>query len=105
MEDKKLYAKKIISEGKTVFHLDYFLLESSVEQGMVYGAAIQKMDSDGNMETDYAKGLFEDLAEAEGFLARLAEGLAFPVELAALCDDHISGQEFQKKRGQVQAAS
>ena len=44
------------------------------------------------------------LEEAEEFLSRLAEGLAFPIELTALCDDYISERESEKEHDLVQVS-
>ena len=85
--------------------LEYFLLIRSAEQGRIYGIAIRKTDAAGNMEKELVEGLYESRNEAERFLFRLAEGLALPVELVALCDDYISEREFGKKFKMVQAAS
>jgi hypothetical protein len=57
------------------------------------------------MEKDAVEGLFEDREEAEEFLSRLAEGLALPVELIALCDDYISEKESKNLNEMEQEAS
>ena len=105
MEKVKLYSKSFENDEQGTFHLSYFLLIRSAEQGKIYGIEITKTDAAGNMEKDAVEGLCESRDEAEGFLFRLAEGLALPVALAALCDDHISEREFGKKFKMVQAAS
>ena len=105
MKKVKLYANSFTDEKNTAHLLEYFLLIHSAEQGKVYGIEITKIDAAGNMEKDAVEGLCESRDEAEGFLFRLAEGLALPVALAALCDDHISEREFGKKFKMVQAAS
>jgi hypothetical protein len=51
------------------------------------------------------EGLFEDREEAEEFLSRLAEGLALPIELIALCDDYISEKESKNLNEMEQEAS
>ncbi len=94
MEKVKLYSKSFENEEKMMFHLNYFLLIRSAEQGQVFGVAVQKTDGSGMVEEDAVEGLFENQDEAEGFLSKLAEGIALPIELTALCDDHISEKEY-----------
>ena len=104
MEKVKLYTKSFENEEQMTFHLNYFLLIRSAEQGQVFGVAVQKEELFG-MEEDAVKGLFEDREEAEEFLSRLAEGLALPIELTALCDDYISEKEEQNLYVKEQEAS
>lgn len=105
MEKMRLYTKSFTDERNAVHQLEYFLLIRSAEQGRIYGIAIRKTDAAGNMEKELVEGLCESRDEAERFLFRLAEGLALPVELVALCDDYISERKFGKKFKMVQAAS
>lgn len=105
MNKRKFYTRSFMNHEQAEFQLDYFLLIRSAEQGLVYGVAVQKTDASGNVEEDAVEGLFESAGEAEMFLFRLAEGLALPVELAALCDDCISELESEKKLKMGQAAS
>ena len=88
-----LYSKMFSDEEQSVFHLNYFLLIRSAEQGQTFGVAVQKTDASDIAEEEAAEGLFEDREAAETFLFRLAEGLAMPVELLALCDDYIFEKE------------
>ena len=105
MEKMRLYIKSFADERNAVYQLEYFLLIHSAEQGKVYGIETTKTDAAGNMEKELVEGLCESRDEAERFLFRLAEGLALPVALVALCDDYISEREFGKKFKMVQAAS
>ena len=93
MDKVKLYSKSFENEENMKFHLNYFLLIRSAEQGQIFGIAIHKTDDCGVTEEDAVEGLFENREEAEAFLFRLEEGLALPVELTALCDDYISEKE------------
>ena len=104
MERVKLFSGSFENEEKMTFHLGYFLLIRSAEQGQVFGVAVQKDELFG-MEEDAVEGLFEDREEAEEFLSRLAEGLALPVELTALCDDYISEKESKYLNEMEQEAS
>ena len=105
MEKVKLYSKSFENEEQVLFHLNYFLLIRSAEQGQVFGVAVQKSDNSDVIEEDAVEGLFESRDEAEAFLSRLAEGLAFPVELTALCDDYISEKESKYLNEMEQEAS
>ena len=105
MERVKLFSGSFENEEKMTFHLGYFLLIRSAEQGQTFGVAVQKTDASDIAEEEAAEGLFEDREAAETFLFRLAEGLAMPVELLALCDDYISEREFPEKQKIEQAAS
>ncbi|MBQ8733662.1 MAG: hypothetical protein IJY76_04110 [Anaerotignum sp.] len=93
MEKMKLYTKSFTNEENAVNQLEYSLLVRSAEQGRIYGVAVQKTDSAGIQEEECVEGLCESREEAEDFLFRLAEGLALPVELMALCDDYIFEKE------------
>ena len=104
MDKVKLYSKSFENEENMKFHLNYFLLIRSAEQGQVFGVAVEKEELFG-MEEDAVEGLFEDREEAEEFLSRLAEGLALPVELIALCDDYISEKESKNLNEMEQEAS
>ena len=107
MNKVKLYSKSYENEEQMLFHLSYFLLIRSAEQGQVFGIAVQKSDDSGVIEEDAVEGLFEgkEEAEAEAFLFRLAEGLALPMELTALCDDYISEKESKNLNEMEQEAS
>ena len=105
MEKVKLYTKSFENEEQMTFHLNYFLLIRSAEQGQVFGVAVQKEELYGLAEEDAVEGLFEDREEAEAFLFRLEEGLALPVELTALCDDYISEKENENINKMEQEAS
>lgn len=105
MEKMKLYTKRYTDERNEVHQLEYFLRTCSAEQGRIYGIEIRKNDAAGNMENDMVEGLCESRNEAEKFLLRLAEGLAFPVELPVLCDDFITERESERKQAFVRAAS
>lgn len=105
MEKMKLFTKSFTDEKNAVYQLEYALLIRSADGGKVYGIGIKKTDAAGNSESDQAEGLFENREEAEQFICRLAEGLALPVELAALCDDFISEREMEMDQTDVQAAS
>ena len=105
MNKVKLYSKSFENEEQMVYHLSYFLLIRSAEQGQVFGIAVQKSDDSGVIEEDAVEGLFEGKEEAEAFLFRLAEGLALPMELIALCDDYISEKEEQNAYVKEQEAS
>ena len=105
MERVKLFSGSFENEEKMTFHLGYFLLIRSAEQGQVFGIAVQKSDDSGVIEEDAVEGLFEGKEEAEAFLFRLAEGLALPMELIALCDDYISEKEEQNAYVKEQEAS
>ena len=104
MDKVKLYSKSFENDEQGTFYLSYFLLIRSAEQGQVFGVAVEKEELFG-MEKDAVEGLFEDREEAEEFLSRLAEGLAFPVELIALCDDYISEKESKNLNEMEQEAS
>lgn len=93
MEKMKLYAKSFTNEENAVYQLEYGLLIRSAEQGRIYGVSVKKTDAAGKQEEESVEGLCESREEAEQFLFRLAEGLALPVELAALCDDYIFEKE------------
>ena len=105
MDKVKLYSKSFENEEQMKFHLNYFLLIRSAEQGQVFGIAVQKSDDSGVVEDDAVEALFESREEAEEFLFRLAEGLALPIELTALCDDYISEKEEQSSYVKGQEAS
>ncbi len=105
MDKVKLYSKSFENEERMMFHLSYFLLIRSAEQGQVFGVAVQKSDNSDVIEEDAVEGLFESRDEAEAFLFRLAEGLALPIELTALCDDYISEKEEQNSYAKEQEAS
>ena len=104
MNKVKLYSKSFENEEQMVYHLSYFLLIRSAEQGQIFGVAVQKEELFG-MEEDAVEGLFADREEAGEFLSRLAEGLALPVELTALCDDYISEKESKYLNEMEQEAS
>ena len=104
MDRTKLYTKYFTTEEENVLQLDYFLVNRSVEQGQVYGVAVQKVNAAAVEETA-EEFLTEDKGQAEKFLFRLAEGLATPMELSALCDDYISEKENKNSYKMVQAAS
>ena len=105
MNKVKLYSKSYENEEQRIFHLSYFLLIRSAEQGQIFGIAVQKSDNFGVSEEEAVEGLFEDREEAEEFLSRLAEGIVFPVELTALCDDYISEKESKNLNEMEQEAS
>ena len=105
MDKVKLYSKSFENEEQMVYHLSYFLLIRSAEQGQIFGVAVQKEELSGMTEEDAVEGLFEDREEAEEFLSRLAEGLALPIELTALCDDYISEKENEILNKMEQEAS
>lgn len=105
MDKVKLYSKSFENEENMKFHLNYFLLIRSAEQGQVFGVAVQKSDDSGMAEDDAVEGMFENREEAEAFLFRLAEGLALPLELTALYDDYISGKENEDVNKKAQEAS
>ncbi|WP_405727365.1 DUF6514 family protein [Anaerotignum sp.] len=105
MEKLKYDTERFIDERDVLYRLEYFLLIHSVGSGCVYGVEVRKIDVAGNVEKDVVEGLCESRDEAEDFLRRLAKGRALPVELAALCDDHIFWRESEKKHKMVQAAS
>ena len=105
MEKVKLYTKSFENEEQMIFRLNYFLLIRSAEQGQVFGVSVQKSDNSDVIEEDAVEGLFESRDEAEAFLFRLAEGLALPIELTALCDDYISEKEEQNSYEKEQEAS
>ena len=105
MNKVKLYSKSYENEEQRIFHLSYFLLIRSAEQGQIFGVAVQKADDSGVTEEDVVEGLFECREEAEVFLSRLAEGIVFPVELTALCDDYISEKENEILNEMEQEAS
>ena len=97
MEKMKLFEKSFTNEKNAVYQLEYFLKIRSAEMGKTYGVMIRKIGADSVVEEDCVDGLCESREEAEHFLFRLAEGLALPMELTALCDDYISEREFEKK--------
>ena len=105
MNKVKLYSKSFENEEQMVYYLSYFLLIRSAEQGQVFGVAVQKSDDSGMAEDDAVEGMFENREEAEAFLFRLAEGLALPLELTALCDDYISEKESKNLNEMEQEAS
>lgn len=105
MDKMRAYTKHFVDEAQMTFQLDYFQLIRSAEQGQVYGIAVQKSDASGVIEEEIVEGLFENRGEAEAFLSKLADGLALPVELIALCDDYISDRELKEKNKMDQAAS
>ena len=105
MNKLRLYTKQFVNEKQAEYQLDYSLLIRSAEQGQVFGVAVQQRDVSAVVEDETVEGLFENRHEAEAFLSRLAEGLALPVELAALCDDYISEREFKTEYKYVQAVS
>lgn len=89
-----LFAKSFVNEIGTVHQLEYYLRVFPAEKGDVYGVEIRMTDADGRMETEQVSGLCEDRKETERFIGKLAEGLALPVELLALCDDFVSEREM-----------
>ena len=93
MEKLKLYTKSFVNEENVAYQLEYSLVIRSAEQGRTYGTAILKTDSAGNAEEELVEGLCENREEAEELLFRLADGLALPIELMALCDDYIYEKE------------
>ncbi|MBR4114229.1 MAG: hypothetical protein IKK54_06260 [Anaerotignum sp.] len=105
MEKIMLFQNDVTNEEDAVFHLEYSLLIRSAEVGEVYGAMIRKTDADSVAEEDFVDGLCESREEAEHFLCRLAEGLALPMELTALCDDFIFELETEEKQISAQEAS
>ena len=105
MNKVKLYSKSFENEEQMVYHLSYFLLIRSAEQGQIFGVAVQKEELSGMTEEDAVEGLFEDREEAEEFLSRLTEGLALPIELTALCDDYIFEKENEILNEMEQEAS
>lgn len=94
MKNILLYGKNCMSEEEAVYRLEYSLLIQTAEHKEVYGVSVCRTDEAGNQEKDEVTGLCSNREEAEQFLFRLAEGLAFPVELAALCDDYITEREM-----------
>lgn len=105
MERKNLFSKKMIGEEKKEYCLDYSLLMHSTEYGNVYGIEIRKTANKTVVESDRVEGVSERMEEAEYLLRKLAEGLATPVELAALCDDYISEREYVGVEIYAEAAS
>ena len=99
-----LYSKMFSDEEQSVFHLNYFLLIRSAEQGKAYGVSIAMTDAEGAVEEDSVEGICKNREDAEQFVSRLAEGIALPVELAALCDDYISERESEKEHDLVQVS-
>ena len=61
-------------------------------------------DPEGTVEEDSVEGICKNREDAEQFVFRLAEGIALPVELAALCDDYISERESEKEYILVQVS-
>ena len=104
MEKMKLYADSFRNEENDVFQLEYFLLIRSAEQGKTYGVSIAMTDAEGTIEEDSVEGICKNREAAERFISRLAEGIALPVELAALCDDYISERESEKEYDLVQVS-
>lgn len=101
----KVYTKNFTNEETAVYQLEYTLLIHSGEQGRIYGIEIEKIDTCGNVEKEQVLGLCESREDAEQFLARLAEGLALPVELTALCDDFVFERESKEDQMTAQVAS
>ena len=97
MEKMKFYTKNSVTDENVSFQLDYSLVIRSAEQGNIYGVAVKKTDSLGIQEEEIVEGLCENKDEAVQFLFGLAEGLALPIELTALCDDFISEREYGKQ--------
>ncbi|MBQ3567321.1 MAG: hypothetical protein IJA25_00125 [Anaerotignum sp.] len=95
MDKTNMYQKSFTDEEMSVCRLDYSLLIRSAEMGQIFGVSVQKTDAFGVMEEESVDGLFETCDEAERFLSVLAEGLALPTELTALCDDYISERESE----------
>ena len=104
MEKMKLYADSFRNEENDVFQLEYFLLIRSAEQGKTYGVSIAMTDAEGTIEEDSVEGICKNREAAEQFISRLAEGIALPVELVALCDDYISERESEKEYYLVQVS-
>ena len=94
MEQIRLFEKSFVSEEEKAYNLEYFLLIHSAEQGEVYGVSVVETDDAGDKEAEQVTGLCESREEAEQFLYRLAENLALPVEMTALCDDYITEKEY-----------
>ena len=105
MEKIKLFEKHFTNENNEVFLIEYFLMIRSAEMGKTYGVMVRKTDADSVAEEDSVDGLCESREEAERFLGRLAEGLALPMELTALCDDFIFELETEEKQISAQEAS
>jgi len=105
MERMKCYEKIFIAEEKKRYSLEYSLLIQSAEQGKIYGAGIEKKDETGNLEKEDVLGMCGSRKEAEQFIFRLAEGLAFPEELVYLCDDYIFERENECNHKMMQAVS
>ena len=105
MEKMKLFEKSFTNEKNAVYQLEYFLEIRSAEMGKTYGVMIRKTGAASVAEEDCVDGLCEDREAAEHFLFRLAEGLALPMELTALCDDFIFERENEKKLEAEKAAS
>ena len=105
MEKMKLFEKSFTNEKNAVYQLEYFLKIRSAEMGKTYGVMIRNTGADSVAEEDSVDGLCESREETEAFLFRLAEGLALPMELTALCDDFIFERENEKKLEAEKAAS
>ncbi|MBQ7104068.1 MAG: hypothetical protein IJN89_08425 [Anaerotignum sp.] len=95
MNKTNMYTKSFTDEEMSVCRLDYSLLIRSAEMGQIFGVSVQKTDAFSVVEEETVDGLFETRDEAERFLSVLAEGLALPIELTALCDDYISKRESE----------
>ena len=85
----KLFEREFSDEANHIYHTEYYLLVHIAGSEKVYGVEIVKTDASGT-EREVVEGFSESREKAEGFLAKLADGLALPVELTALCDDYIS---------------
>lgn len=95
MERRMLWEKQIADEKNHKFTLRYFLLVHPVPMGEnVYGVAIDKISGGQILEREEVSGLSEQREEMIGFLQKLCQGDALPMELAELGDDYISAKEF-----------
>lgn len=88
-----MYQKTAFDAEQKKYNLQYSLLVYLDGTEKRYGVEIQMTDAEGRTETDFVHGLSAKKEEAEAFLHSLWAGAAFPVELAALCDDFISERE------------
>lgn len=99
-----IYEKMLSEELWGTCSIKYFLLIHSGEFGSIYGVEIEKTDDGGSSERDIVLAISEKRKEAEGFLSRLWQGDALPVELAALYDDFISEREWAEDHRTVLTA-
>ncbi|MBM6828218.1 hypothetical protein H9X85_01070 [Anaerotignum lactatifermentans] len=94
MEQTMIEQKQIADERNRFWTVRYWLLACPAEEdGLVFGAAIDRCNEERLVEREEVPGLSRQKEDVLLFLERLSRGDALPVELMALADDYISERE------------